>query len=366
MFATTASKQNLEMPDDPFFGSRYRALGKLATGGMGDIYAVEHVELGRKFVAKLLRPELGKDPNILDRLRLEAQTLGRLRHPNVVTIAGFDRNAEGFPFIIMEQLKGKTLEEELAENGRLPGERAIELTLQILSGLGALHELGVVHRDIKPSNLFLHQAHGGRSVLKILDFGVARVLPSAPEQAPAPLTVPTRTGTLVGTPAFMSPEAALGRPVDVRADIYSVGLVLYVMLTGRGPFDDCCGDGNVVALAHANGEPSAPSRYAPEVLPRALDLVVLQAVAKDPGDRFRTAQDFSSALTRVLRDWPRLSQAGNSSQLLALAPNVARKQVVELPSSPGQWVLRAIQFLALTSVAALLVVGFAYLVGRWR
>jgi eukaryotic-like serine/threonine-protein kinase len=367
MLATIASNQlPLEIPDDPFLGSRYRALYKLATGGMGDVYAVEHVELGRKFVAKLLRPELASVPHISDRLRLEAQTLGRLRHPNVVTIAGFDRNAQGLPFIVMELLKGRTLEQELAASGPMQPERAIGLAIQILSGLQALHRLGVVHRDIKPSNLFLHESVGSRRVLKILDFGVARVLPGACEQAPAPLAVPTRTGTLVGTPRFMSPEAAMGRPVDLRTDIHGVGLVLYLMLTGRGPFDDLSGDDNVVALAQSTISPRPPSYYTPNGLPKSLDQAVLQAIAKQPGDRFQTAEEFSSALAKVLDAISEPVRASHSFAQSDPGPEATRSKGIEPANPRSEWVNRTLLFLALMLLAALFVVGLALLVGRWR
>ncbi len=285
---------------DPFEGTPYRALERLAAGGMGEVFVVQHRQLGRTFVAKALHTPLSRHPQVVDRMRLEAQSLGRLNHPNIVSVSGFGLTKDGRPFLVMEHLGGRTLQEELAERGRLPASEALLIADQLLAGLEAAHGLGIVHRDVKPDNLFLADVPNVGRVLKILDFGVARVLPDAPPTAPRPLAVRTETGAVVGTPRFLSPEAASGSRVDVRADLYGVGLVLYAMLTGRGPFDHLADDDLVPA--HALEAPAAPSTIVgAEVSPR-LDQIVLRALAKDPAERFQTAPDLRAALNGLAGD----------------------------------------------------------------
>jgi serine/threonine protein kinase len=241
---------------------------------MGELIVAEHVELGREFVVKLLHQRLAFDPQLVDRLRVEAQSLGRLSHPNVVSVVGFGHAADGRPYIAMEYLRGRTLSEELGIR-RFPTAEAVFYARRILSALGAAHAIGIIHRDIKPDNIMLAERPEG-IVLKVLDFGMARVLPGVSTAAPSPLSYPTDTGVVVGTPRFVSPEAARGEEVDARADLYSAGLVLFVMLAGRGPFDHLKGTDRLLS-AQAEIEPEPPSRFADVPIPAELDAVVLNA-----------------------------------------------------------------------------------------
>jgi serine/threonine-protein kinase len=193
--------------------------------------------------------------------------------------------------MVMELLRGVTLAAELRSRGTLPMVEAVAYARELCSALAAAHELGIVHRDIKPENLFLHQQTGDRCVLKVLDFGLARVLPRSVVQ---PLALPTGTGTIVGSPRFMSPEAARGQRVDHRADIYAAGLVLYVMLTGRGPFDHA-GPHDTFSVV-----PDLPSLHSPAPLPTLLDDAILCALRSNPDERFQNAPAFSSALAAAL------------------------------------------------------------------
>jgi serine/threonine-protein kinase len=265
---------------------------------MADVFLVEHRHLERRFVAKVLRPALALIPQMVDRMRLEAQTLGRISHANIVAITNFGLTSDGRPFIVMEQLRGRTLRAELTEQGALPVVRAIRYACELLAGLSAAHELGVVHRDIEPSNLFLAESPLHRPTLKILDFGIARVLPDAAAHAPMPLAIPTATGHIVGPPRFVSPEGATGARVDARADLYGAALVLYTMLSGRGPFDHVASDQDV-RTAHSVEEPVAPSRCARGPVPVELDRLVLRALEKDPDARFQTAAAFRAELEQV-------------------------------------------------------------------
>lgn len=294
--ARTGSAPALE---DIFVATPYRALRRLGAGGMGEVFLVEHRELGRQFVAKVLHERFATNTRLLDRMRVEAQTLGRLDHPNIVSVLGFGVTQDARPFIVMEQLLGKTIAEELDTRGALPPPEAIFYVLQLLAALEAGHALGVVHRDIKPDNLFLVDSPDGTRVLKVLDYGVARVLPGFSEDAPQPLAVPTETGLVVGTPRYVSPEGALGKKVDERADLYAAGLILYVLLAGRGPFDQLRGEAQILG-AHAHTQPVTPAAAA-GLAPGTkwhskLDEIVLCALRKDPRARFASATQFRTVL----------------------------------------------------------------------
>ena len=262
---------------------------QLGRGGVGVVYEVEHSFLGRRFALKVLHPHLAASPGLADRMRVEAQALGRLRHPNVVDVVDFWISPDGVPCVVMELLKGRTLHAELRERGRVPAGEALDLVSQGLRGLTAAHALGIVHRDIKPENLFLHQEQGLGARLKILDFGWARVVPGLSTRLPLPVAVPTQTGDTVGTPLFMSPEGARGEKVDLRADLYSMGVVLYAAL------------GGFIPDTHSAQIP-APSQYAEgDWYPPGLDEVVLRAIQPEPEARFQSAQDFLSALQPLVR-----------------------------------------------------------------
>jgi serine/threonine protein kinase len=263
---------------------------------MGELIVAEHLELGRQFVVKLLHQRFAGDPQLIDRVRIEAQSLGRLSHPNVVSVVGFGYAADGRPYIAMEYLRGRTLTEELASR-RLSVVESVSFARSLLSALGAAHALGIVHRDVKPDNIMLVERTDGL-VLKVLDFGMARVLPGVASGAPQPLSFPTDTGVVVGTPRFVSPEAARGEEVDARADLYSAALVLFLMLAGRGPFDHLKGTDRLLA-AQAESEPDLPSKFAVEPIPAELDAAVRKALAKRPEERFQSAAEFDRELERV-------------------------------------------------------------------
>ncbi|MGE5784621.1 MAG: serine/threonine-protein kinase [Myxococcales bacterium] len=283
---------------DLFAGTSYRMLRHLASGGMAEIYEVTHRKLGRRLAAKVLHARFASDPSLVDRMRVEAQVLGRMRHANVVAIMGFGTTSDQRPFVVMEYLTGHTLDHELIIKGHLSVSESVALALQLLSALYATHELGIVHRDIKPSNLFLVTAPKGERILKVLDFGIARVMPGTSDDAPEPIEVRTASGVVMGTPRYVSPEGAQGLRVDGRADLYAAALMLYAMLTGRGPFDDVVRDTAVLA-AHAHREPPPPSSFGVQAIPPALEAVVLTALRKAPNERYQTAAEFRNELERV-------------------------------------------------------------------
>ncbi|HVK66506.1 MAG TPA: protein kinase [Polyangium sp.] len=280
-------------------GTPYRFLAPLGRGGMGDVVEAEHVALGKRVVVKLLQERHASRPDFVDRMRIEAQALAKISHPNLVQVTDFGQTAEGRTFLVMERLHGRNLREELEQRQFFPVAEAIDVTRQALAGLAAAHDAGVVHRDAKLDNLFLCDApDGGRRQVKVLDFGVAKVINVTGDNTPLPLAFPTAEGVAMGTPRFFSPEQARGRPVDGRADLYAVGMVLYTLLVGRGPFDHIT---TLLELtrAHAFQVPEPPSRYATQALPAGLDAIVMKALAKEPADRFATARTFAAELERV-------------------------------------------------------------------
>jgi len=265
----------------------YRPLRRLGGGRTGEVHLVEHRFLGRQFALKVLRSHLLADPQFSNRMRREAKAAASIAHPNVVEMVDLWVSAEGDPCVVMELLQGRTLSEELAERGWLPVDEAVELARQALFGLGAAHALGVVHRDVTPDNLFLQQVPGFARTVKVLDFGLARMLPHAARTTfDTERIVPTQTGAIVGSPRFMSPEASRGEPVDSRADLFSLGIVMYVMLTGHGPYDMTTGA-------------APPSRYAADHVGLELDALVLRAIEENPDARFQSADDFLEALNRL-------------------------------------------------------------------
>ena len=288
---------------DPFTGTQYRATTLLGRGGMGEVYEVEHAVTGVLMAAKVLLPELASVEPLADRMRVEAQALGRLQHPNIVSVTDFARTGDGRPFYVMQRLQGHTVGEELEARGSLSVGDAVDIVRQLLRALSAAHALGLVHRDVKADNLFLHEEPDGSRVVKVLDFGVTKVLPgrSGAEGGVAPPMVPTADGSVVDTPRFLSPEQIRGKSIDHRADIYATGLLLYILICGRGPFDDARGGDRAghYFVAHLREVPAPPSAFSRTTLPPGLDDVVLRALRKNPDDRFQTAEEFERALAQL-------------------------------------------------------------------
>ena len=268
---------------DKLFDNRYLIKRKLGSGGMADVYLADDQELGRQVALKMLNERHANDEQFVERFRREAQNAASLNHPNIVSI--FDRGqGEDTYYIAMEFLDGRSLKELLVRNGPTPIPIAIDYARQILAGLGFAHKNGIVHRDIKPHNIVV----GLDGRLKVTDFGIAR---SGTSQM-------TEAGSIVGTAQYLSPEQARGAPVDPRSDLYSLGIVLYEMLTGEVPFT---GDAPVeIAMKHLSAIPDPPSLLRPEV-PRDLDAIVMRALAKDPDQRYDSAEDMDADLDRVAR-----------------------------------------------------------------
>ncbi len=273
------------------FGN-YRALSLLGEGGMGAVYLAEHPEIGRKVAVKVLRVELGRDPQLLQRFLNEARAANAIRHPGIIEILDAGSTMAGVPYLVMELLEGESLAARIDRLGRLSLGEALEIGYQTASALEAAHRKGIVHRDLKPDNLFLvaDPADPSRERVKVLDFGIAKLQQTPFDGGP----LKTRTGTLMGTPVYMSPEQCLGnREVDHRTDVYALGVILFEMLCGKPPFYSD-GFGDLVNL-HLNAPPPSP-RAARADLPEAVDALLLRALAKRPADRFSSMAELQGAL----------------------------------------------------------------------
>ena len=275
----------------------YRVTRELGEGGMGCVYLAEHTLIGRKAAVKVLNPDIASDPEVVSRFFTEARAVNDIRHPNIVEVTDFGRFGVYY-CIVMEYLEGETLAARLGRVRVVDEPGVVRVMKQCTSALGAAHEQGLVHRDIKPENIFLRAHPDYPDFVKLLDFGIAKLL-----TADESVGHKTKTGSVLGTPSYMSPEQCLGEAaLDIRSDVYSLGVVIYQMLTGQLPFTaDTLGR---LIVCHVNEPPVPPSVINPGVS-RAMNDLVLRALAKRPKDRFQSARDMRDALERLLPPRPR-------------------------------------------------------------
>ena len=320
---------------DTVVDERYRVLNRIGSGGMADVYCAEDLQLGRRVALKLLYRRFAEDEEFVERFRREASSAAGLQHPNVVAV--FDRGEfDGTYYIAMEFLEGRSLKQVVRQDGALEPDRAIDLVIQILKAARFAHRRGIVHRDIKPHNVIVDDE--GRA--KVTDFGIAR----------AGASDMTETGSIMGTAQYLSPEQAQGHPVDARADLYSIGVVLYELLTGRVPFD--AESAVTIALKQVSEEPVPPSHYNPAVSEQLED-VVMRALQKDPAYRFADAEEFIVALEQARGIPP------GTGEYTRVAPHTGT-----YPGLPGavqdleradrrnlRWLLWLLLFLALAGIA---------------
>lgn len=276
-------------------GGRYRIEAHLGEGAMGAVYLAEHVRIGRQDAIKILNPDLADDEDAWARFTREARNASHINHPNVCTVYDFGETSEGLPYIAMEYVDGETLTKMMEREGPLPARRVLELAEQILDALNAAHSRGIVHRDLKPENIMLVRAEHGSGNVKVVDFGIAKAMQDDDGRQDI-----TREGFAVGTPRYVAPEQVSGKEIDRRSDLYSLGIVLYEMLSGRLPFTGA--SWREVMTKRLSEDPvplreSAPDRHLGEELER----VIGRALSRDPEDRFDDAEAFRRALRQAIR-----------------------------------------------------------------
>jgi serine/threonine-protein kinase len=304
---------------------RWRIETLLGIGGMGSVYRAEHVHVGRKAAVKVLHADLCKSPPERERFRREARVASRIRSPHVVEVLDFGEDAAGRPYLVMELLEGEPLRAVLDREGRLAPPRAVRLLRQLLDGLGAAHAEGIVHRDLKPENLWL-SGTGADELLRVLDFGIAKWSDVRGD------ATRTQAGLVVGTPEYLSPEQAVGGEVDRRADLYAAGILAYVMLTGRHPFDTS--DLRALVAAHAFERVPSPSSVQPELAawPRLVDFVA-RATEKDRSRRAGSAAELRAILDGA--EAPVRPAAARASAHLPIqhTPQAVRASFLGIPSA---------------------------------
>jgi serine/threonine-protein kinase len=285
---------------------KYRLLRLLGQGGMGAVYEAQHVDTGRRLAVKVIHRELINDA-ILARFEREARAAGAIETQHIAEVidAGKDA-ASGTPYLVMEYLEGEDLQHLLERLGPLPPDLALRIAAQACLGLAKAHEASVVHRDIKPGNIFLARREEGEIIVKIVDFGIAKI--KAAQLGQGEGTGLTRTGTIVGTPLYMSPEQARGlREIDHRTDVWSLGVVLYHALAGHPPHEEALSFGDLIAAIL--GKPARPLQEAAPWVPAEVAAVVQRAMAPEPGDRFPTMMEMHAALKALLPEGAALSEA---------------------------------------------------------
>ncbi|MFB7242420.1 serine/threonine protein kinase [Streptomyces populi] len=295
-------------------GGRYQLRDLLGEGGMASVHLAYDSVLDRQVAIKTLHTELGREQAFRERFRREAQSVAKLTHTNIVSV--FDTGEDELdgmttPYIVMEYIEGKplgsVLDADIQQYGAMPADKALKITADVLAALEISHEMGLVHRDIKPGNVMMTK----RNVVKVMDFGIARAMQSG-------VTSMTQTGMVVGTPQYLSPEQALGRGVDARSDLYSVGIMLFQLVTGRLPFE--ADSPLAIAYAHVQEEPVAASSVN-RSLPPAVDALIARALKKNPNERFPSAETMRDECLRVAQSFQ------------AVAPNIVPG--AQTPSGSG-------------------------------
>jgi len=271
------------------FGDRYRVVHKLGEGATSEVYLVEHAHIGRQEAVKVLKPDVAQEPAFVQRFRREARAINRVQHQNIIGIYDFGILPDSRLYLAMEYADGPSCEHLLGDGQRFNTPRALRVLHQLANAAGHAHRHNVVHRDLKPGNMVLVEHRGQHDVLKVLDFGMAKIVGLEGDNL-------TRRGEVFGTPEYMAPELLDPSLTDPRSDIYAIGCIGYELLTGRTPFS-----GNHIQMIHAHMEqtPVPPKELEP-LIPPTLDGIVMQCLAKNPDERFQTGEQLASALRQVV------------------------------------------------------------------
>lgn len=321
-----------EIPVDPLIGrtldDKYLLVERLGIGGMGTVYRARHLLIDRAVAVKVLNPRFVEDEAAQVRFRREAKAAGRLQHANAVGVTDFGRTSDGYVYIVMELLEGRTLREVLAKEAPLDTARAVALMLQTAAAVAAAHEAGIIHRDLKPANIFIVQNSEVPAVVKVLDFGIAKLATdSGDDDDPKTLTL---VGVMIGTPRYMSPEQCDGAELTPAADVYSLGVILYEMLSGVVPFSGT--SPLAIAMKHASERPRPPHELVPSI-PPALEEVVLHALEKRPEDRPANAAEFRRELFTTAE------RLGLEHSAMTSAPDMEALRNVGTQSPSGRLVI---------------------------
>jgi len=282
---------------------RYHVVKKLGEGGMGQVYLAEHVKMGRRSAIKVMNPSMVHDPDAVARFNREAANASRITHPNVCAVYDFGETPDGLIYLAMEFIEGEPLTDILERDGALETARAVHIFQQVADALQAAHDLGIVHRDLKPDNIMISRGKGGRDVVKVVDFGIAKAVGG--DDAGQKVT---KTGLVVGTPEFMSPEQLSGDRVDGRSDLYALALVFFRMLTGKLPFE--ASTSQETMIKRLTDEPTKLAAARPELpFPGGLQEVLDAALTRSPVDRYQTVTKFAESVAAVTGTGARRSAA---------------------------------------------------------
>lgn len=332
-----------EQSEDALIGQtldeKYRLEQRLSAGGMGAVYRARHLQMDRPVAIKVLHQRLLADDSARIRFQREARAAVRLQHQNAVSVTDFGETADGYVYLVMELLEGPTLREILVKEVPIETARAISIMLQASAAVAAAHEAGIIHRDLKPSNILVTQSSDTPAVVKVLDFGIAKLAAHTLDDDEGAITI-RQAGALIGTPRYMAPEQYSGQELSPAADVYSLGVILYEMLTGMAPFT---GSSPVeIAAKHVSDPPCAP-RQIVAAIPKEIEQVVLHALEKAPEDRPGNAGAFHQDLLDTAE------RLGLEYHALTSAPNIdaLRSEGVESPS--GRLVVDIARVRALSS-----------------
>jgi serine/threonine protein kinase len=317
---------------DPLVGhtldDKYRLEARLGTGGMGTVYRARHMLIDRPVAVKVLNQRFVEDEAARTRFRREARAAGRLQHTNAVTVTDFGESHDGYVYLVMELLEGRTLREVLAKEAPLDAARAVSLMMQISAAVAAAHEAGIIHRDLKPANIFIVQRAEVPAVVKVLDFGIAKLAAESLDEED-PMTL-TQVGAMIGTPRYMSPEQCDGAELTPAADVYSLGVILYEMLTSTVPFSGSTPLS--IAMKHTSEVPRSPREFV-STIPPALEQVVLHTLEKRPQDRPANAAEFRKELLATAE------RLGLEHAAVTSSPNLKALRDIGTESPSGRLVI---------------------------
>ena len=308
-------------------GGRYKLERVIGEGGMSAVYEGEHVHMHKPVAVKVLSPEMSKSSEAVERFHREAMAASRIDHPNVAAATDFGELEDKSFFLVLELIAGKTLRDAIRD-GKFPARRTLHVARQIASALARAHSLGIVHRDLKPENVMLTSRAGDEDFVKILDFGIAKlpVKDLAPDATPSEAAPLTQLGMVYGTPEYMSPEQAMGKPIDARADLYSLGVIMFEMLAGARPWDD---DNKAVLLGKHVSQPiPAIADKSPDAnVPDEIEAIVRKLMAKSPDERYAKTEDALAAIDAILARPPQPVMPGQTFTV----PLPASQRLVKKP-----------------------------------